>query len=61
MKCLLGFCGGLVVGAAIALLTAPEKGEVMRHKIKRAFEDKMDDLKEDLRKIKKDAFSEIEI
>jgi len=31
---LYGFLGGAIVGAAAALLFAPEKGEDVRHKIK---------------------------
>lgn len=36
MKTFLAFLGGAVAGAAIALLLAPEKGEVTRRKIKDA-------------------------
>ncbi len=38
-QALIAFLGGAIVGAAAALLFAPEKGSVARKKIKKAFKD----------------------
>ena len=43
---LFAFLGGALVGAAVALLLAPEKGEVTRKKIIEKTEKPIEDLKE---------------
>ena len=42
MKTFFAFLGGAVVGAAVALLLAPEKGEVTRGKIREAVNSRVD-------------------
>lgn len=44
--------GGLVVGAAVALLFAPDKGSDLRKKIKKMFRDEYDKIKDEFEKIK---------
>lgn len=55
----LGFIGGLVlgtlIGAGIALLVAPERGEVTRRRIRDRMEDFQDDAKEQLGDLRDDA------
>jgi gas vesicle protein len=43
-KELFGFLGGLLIGAAVALLLAPESGEKTRKKIKKFVDDEKDKL-----------------
>ncbi len=43
-QALIAFLGGAIVGAAAALLFAPEKGSVARKKIKKAFKDEKEKI-----------------
>jgi len=41
----LGFVAGMAVGAAVALLTAPKSGRLLRRDLKRGFEDASETVK----------------
>lgn len=41
----LGFVAGMAVGAAVALLTAPKSGRLLRRDLKRGIEDASDNMK----------------
>lgn len=47
---LLSFVGGAVLGAAIAILFAPDSGEATRKKIKETFDKEYENLKEKFKK-----------
>ena len=55
---MVGFLGGLVlgalIGAGIALLVAPERGAVVRRRLKRRWHKTRDDARQGLRRFKHD-------
>lgn len=46
--------GGAIVGAGIALLTAPESGERTRRRIKRIYEDERDRMVDTYQNVRED-------
>lgn len=52
MRTLFAFLGGAVAGAAIALLLAPEKGEVTRRKIKGMVDHGIEEAEERIRSVR---------
>lgn len=46
MKTLFAFLGGAIAGAAVAILLAPEKGEVTRAKIREMIDKRVDELED---------------
>ena len=53
-QALIAFLSGAIVGAAAALLFAPEKGSVARKKIKKAFKDEKDKISGMIDQLKED-------
>ena len=49
---LFSFLGGVLVGAAVAILFAPESGEETRKKIKGTFDKEYQNLKEKINRLK---------
>lgn len=60
MRTFFAFVTGAAVGAAVALLLAPEKGEVTRRKIRNAVEDGVDCVTDTARDLGKQAKASVE-
>lgn len=52
MKTLFAFLGGAIAGAAVAILMAPEKGEVTRAKIREMIDKRVDELEDDVQSVR---------